>query len=64
MRPGVHIQHVFKCVCREHNQSAEDEQTYQNWVKTMKSINNNIQNLTRVSFTVNTYYLFYIFFQS
>ncbi|XP_038156926.1 circularly permutated Ras protein 1-like isoform X2 [Cyprinodon tularosa] len=31
----------------EHNQSAEDEQTYQNWVKTMKSINNNIQNLTR-----------------
>ncbi|XP_034564073.1 circularly permutated Ras protein 1-like [Notolabrus celidotus] len=31
----------------EHNRSAEDKQTYQDWVKTMEPIYNNIHNFTR-----------------
>eukprot|EP00064_Thunnus_orientalis_P001348 superscaffoldBa00000091_g1351 len=31
----------------EHNRSAEDKQTYQEWVKTMEPIYNNIHNFTR-----------------
>ncbi|XP_047183833.1 circularly permutated Ras protein 1 isoform X2 [Scophthalmus maximus] len=31
----------------EHNHSAQDEQTYQQWVKTMEPIYNNIHNFTR-----------------
>nr|CBN81279.1 Uncharacterized protein [Dicentrarchus labrax] len=31
----------------EHNRSAEDEQTYQQWVKTMEPIYSNIHNFTR-----------------
>lgn len=34
---------------REHNRSAEDKQTYQQWVETMEPIYNNIFHFTRVS---------------
>ncbi|KAK5601218.1 hypothetical protein CRENBAI_002775 [Crenichthys baileyi] len=37
----------------EHNQSAEDEQTYQQWIKTMEPINNNIHTLTRRSSVIS-----------
>lgn len=33
---------------REHNRSVDDEHTYQQWVKTMEPIYNNIFDFTRV----------------
>lgn len=33
----------------EHNRRAEDKETYQNWVKTMEPIYNNVFDFTRVS---------------
>lgn len=36
-------------VSREHNRSAEDKRTYQQWVETMEPIYNNIFHFTRVS---------------
>lgn len=46
------VLYVSECVsvCREHNHSAEDEEIYQDWVKTMEPIYNNINNFTRVRF--------------
>lgn len=41
---------VKASVYREHNRSAEDKQTYQDWVKTMESIYDNIFHFTRVRF--------------
>ncbi|XP_047233535.1 circularly permutated Ras protein 1-like isoform X2 [Girardinichthys multiradiatus] len=37
----------------EYNQSSEDEQTYQQWIKTMEPINNNIHTLTRRSTVIS-----------
>lgn len=37
----------------EHNRSAEDERTYQEWVKTMELINNKIYTLTRRSSVIS-----------
>lgn len=40
---------LFLCVCSEHNHSVKDKETYQDWVKTMEPIYNNIHDITRVS---------------
>ncbi|MED6259481.1 hypothetical protein ATANTOWER_023698, partial [Ataeniobius toweri] len=37
----------------EYNQSSEDEQTYQQWIKAMEPINNNIHTLTRRSTVIS-----------
>ncbi|MED6282604.1 hypothetical protein CHARACLAT_000341 [Characodon lateralis] len=37
----------------EYNQSSEDEQTYQQWIKTMEPINNNIHTLRRRSTVIS-----------
>ncbi|MEQ2186539.1 hypothetical protein GOODEAATRI_029614, partial [Goodea atripinnis] len=37
----------------EYNQSSEDEQMYQQWIKTMEPINNNIHTLTRRSTVIS-----------
>lgn len=42
-------------VCREDNRSAEDQQTYEQWIKTMEPIYNNTHSITRVRF----YSIFY-----